>query len=285
MRNRLGFDAAALQVFAHRARLQLGDVVLLVGAGGDAAGDRAPVVERLRDVVDAIGALADPQEELEVLDRVEGRVEATGGFGKRAAHDQQVADVHRAEQVDGREVGLEEGVGADPVRGQLVGVRVDDVELGIGGQGLGDAQQGVGGERVVVVEKADELPPAHRQRGVGRRRDAGVLPSGSELDPRVGVGVALQHRVQLRLGGAIVDDAQLPGGVVLGTHRLDRLAEVAQVGLVGRHRQGDRRVGRERLYFLQGGLAAGSRPVDVDGLTAAPGEIAEPPQKSEEAWR
>ena len=103
-------------MLAHGARLQLRHALLLLGAGGDAARDRAPVVEDPRDVVDALGALADPEHELEVLDLVEGGVEAADLLGERAADDQQVADVHRPERVGRRPVGLEERVGADAVQ-------------------------------------------------------------------------------------------------------------------------------------------------------------------------
>ena len=126
-------------------------------------------------MVDAVGALGDPQHELEVLDRVEGGVEATGGLGDRAAHDQQVADVHRAERVDGRPVRLQKGVGSHAVQGQLVGVGVDDVELGVGGERLRDAQQRVRRQLVVVVEEADELARCTSPGLVGGGGDAAVL--------------------------------------------------------------------------------------------------------------
>ena len=207
-----------------------------------------------------------------------------GGLGERATHDQQVSDVHRAEQVDRREVGLEEGVGADPVRGQLVGVGVDDVERRVGGQRLGDPQQRVGGELVVVVEEAGELALAERQGGVGRGRDAAVLARYLDLDPRVLRRVALQQGGQLGLPGAVVDDAELPVGVDLAAHRLDRLRQVAQVGPVGRHRERDRRPRGQRLDFLRRGLPPCPRPVQVQAAQPAP-QLAQPPQQAEEARR
>ena len=165
-----------------RPRLQLRDAGLFFGAGGDAAWDRPPVVEDLRDVVDPVGALGDPQHELEVLDLVEGRVEAPGGLGDRGADDQQVADVHRPQRVDRRPVRLQERVGADAADRQLVAVAVDDVELGVGGERLGDPQQRVRGQRVVVVEEADELALAQRQaRRWSRRRFRRSRASGLNL--------------------------------------------------------------------------------------------------------
>ena len=190
------------------------------------------------------------QHELEVLDRVEGRIEAAGALGELAAHHQQVTDVHRPERVGGRPVGLEEGIGAVAVPGELVGVGVDEVELGVIAERLGDPQQGIGGQHVVVVEEGDELPPRQRQGGVGRRGDAGVSLAQPDLDPLVAVPVALEHGPDLGRARAVVGDAQLPVRVALVAHRLDRLGEQPRIGLVGRHHDRDQRSRRERADLL-----------------------------------
>ena len=105
-------NAAPTQVFVHRPGLQLVDPRLLGGIERDASRDRSPVVEDTVDVVDPIGSLRHPQQELEVLDPVEGRIEASGLADQLATGDEQVPDVHRAEGVDRGPVGLQEGVRA-----------------------------------------------------------------------------------------------------------------------------------------------------------------------------
>ena len=78
-------------------------------------------------MVDAVGALGEPQQQLEVLDRVEGGVEPPGIVDQLAPDHQQMPDVHRAEGVDGRPVRLQERIGPASAGGQLVLVGVDDV--------------------------------------------------------------------------------------------------------------------------------------------------------------
>ena len=249
-------DAQPLQVLGHGARLQLGDVALLVGAGGDAPRDRAPVVERAGDVVDALGPFAHPEHELEVLDRVEGRVEAPGRLGHGAAHDEQVADVHRAERVGRRPVGLEERVGAEPVRGELVRVRVDDVEPGVDGERLGDAQQGVRGEHVVVVQEGDVLTATAGHRRVGGSRDPAVALTEERVDARIGGGGVLEEGPDGGRARPVVGRVQLPLGVELAPDRVDRLLQVARVGLVRRHHHRDQGPRRQRADLLDRGATS-----------------------------
>ena len=54
------------------------------------------------------------------------------------------------------------------------------------------------------------------------------LLDGLELDPRCRHRRSAGSRRQLGLPGAVVDDAELPLGVVLGAYRVDRLAQVAR---------------------------------------------------------
>ena len=152
-------NGATTQVFVHRPGLQLVNPLFLRGIERDASRDRSPVVEDTVDVADPIGSLRHPQQQLEVLDPVEGRIKTSGLADQVATGDEQVPDVHRAEGVDRGPVGLQKGVGAPPPLGDLVLVRVGDVDLRLAERAR-HVQQRVRGEGVVVVEKGDELATA-----------------------------------------------------------------------------------------------------------------------------
>ena len=99
------------QMLVHRPRLQLVDPGLLGGIERDASRNRTPVIEDPVEVVNPIGPLGQPQQQLEVLDPVEGRIETSGLADQLATGDEQVPDVHRTEGVDRGPVGLQEGIG------------------------------------------------------------------------------------------------------------------------------------------------------------------------------
>ena len=180
----LGRNSPATEVGVDGAGLQLGHALLRVLRQRDAPRDRPPVVERLGDVADPVGALGEAEQQLEVLDRVEVRVEATHLGEQLPAGHEQVADVHRAQRVDGRPVGLVERIDPGAVRGDLVLVGVGDVELALR-ELHRDPQQGIGRELVVVVQEGDELAAAELEPLVGGRRDARVLAQQACGDPRI----------------------------------------------------------------------------------------------------
>ena len=160
--------------------------------------------------MDPVGSLRDPHHQLEVLDLVEGRIEAADRVDQRAPHDEQVADVHRPQRVYGRPIGFEERVDDPLVEVELVGVGVDDVECWIRGERLGSAEQRVLGEHVVVIEERHELASGGSKRRVRRGGDPGIALEPYGLDATVGAGGGLDHARDLAPLRAVVGDAQFP---------------------------------------------------------------------------
>ena len=135
----------------------------------------------------------------------------------------------------------------DAVVGDHVLVGVDHVEVGVGGDAVGDVLEGVGGEGVVVVQEGDVVAGGEVQGGVGGVRRSRRAVSwrvrwmrGSEAAWRS------QRGDDLGVGGAVVDQAQLPVGVGLVADGGDRLLEHVQRRVVdgGEHR--DQRAGPVR---------------------------------------
>ena len=103
---------------------------------------------------------------------------------------------------------------------------------------LGDLSEGVGGKGVVVVEQSDVLAGCEFERGIrGRGDPAGALAS-LEVDTGVRGGVALESGDDLRVGGAVVDQAELPIRERLLPYGADRLLEHLRGRIVdgGQHR-------------------------------------------------
>ena len=195
--------------------------------------------------------LGHPQDQVPVLGALELGVEAADLLDQRAAQDAEVAGVHLGPEPLRRPVGLEERPRVAPALVDLVFVGVDVVDLGVGAQRLLDQRERVGMERVVVVEEDDELAARHRQRVVGGGDDAAVLPRGG----RPGSGRPRGRRAStisqhLRVGRAVVDEAELPVAEALAAHRVEHRPKDSRRGFV------DRRQDRE----AGGGQPAQPRP-------------------------
>ena len=179
-------DPGPLQVCGDRGGLELRNPVLGVGRGGDASRQLPPVVEDARDVLDAGRSLGQPQHQLVVLDPVERGVRPARSLDERAAHAEEVADVHHPTEELGRPVGLEEGLAPPAAPIELVLVGVDDVRPRLLVEAADALEQRIRVELVVVVEKRDELACGGAQRPVRRRRDPAVLAM-AHRDRRVAV--------------------------------------------------------------------------------------------------
>ena len=209
-------------------------------------------------MADLPGPLGEPQEKLEVLDAVEGGIEAAHRFDQAAPGGKQMADVHHPERVDGRPIGLQERVPALALGRQLVLVAVDHVRLGVAVELADHAQERFGGELVVVVEEGDELSLAEIESPVRRGRDPGVLLQEQRFDAAIGLGRPLDRLPNPAFCRAVVDDPQLPVRIGLGADRVDRLLQQAPLGLVGGHHHRDQGPLRERGQ-LDGGLLGARR--------------------------
>ena len=194
-RVRLGIrgDAPSPQVLRDGSGLEFGDAALLFGSGGDASRRRPPVVEDLGEMGDAAAALRQSEHQLEVLDPVEGGVEAASLAHQRGACHEQMADVHRAECVHRRPVRLVKGGEPTPAAVELVLVGVEEVGRRVRLDRGGDHLQRVGRKRVVVVEECDVLATGHRHSAVRRRRDPGVALGEVDPDPIVLGSCLLEH--------------------------------------------------------------------------------------------
>ena len=189
------------------------------------------------------GALHEPQHEVVVLAAVESRPKAAELQRQAPPVDAEMAGVHQGVHVLRGPSGLDVAY-EGPVVGDHVLVAVEHVEGGVGGDAVGDVLQRVGGEGVVVVQQGDVVAGGEREGGVGGVGDAVGGVVAGEVDAGVGGGVALQRGGDLGVGGAVVDEAQLPVGVGLVAHGGDGLLEHGQGWVVDRGEHRDERPAR-----------------------------------------
>ena len=194
---------------------------------------------------DAAAALRQSQHQLEVLDPVEGGVEAASLAHQRGACHEQMADVHRAECVHRRPVRLVKGGEPTPAAVELVLVGIEEVGRRVRLDRGGDHLQRVGRKHVVVVEEGDVLATGHRHGAVRRRRDPGVALGEVDPDPIVLGSCLLEHPLHVRRARPVVRHAQLPAVEALRPDRVDRLAKVRLPRVErGHHNRDQRRVGQ-----------------------------------------
>ena len=131
-------------------------------------------------------------------------------------------------------IGLEIGVKSMPLLVDLVFVTEDQVGIGLFVELDRHMVQRMGRQQIIVIQQGTITPCGQLQRAVGRRRDMAVLFAENHFDPGVPFGVCLQLPAHPRIRRCIVGDTQLPIGVVLGHHRLNRLGEEALIRVVNR---------------------------------------------------
>ena len=184
------------------------------------------------DVLDLAGPLGHAQDEVPVLGTVVAGSEAAHLLDERPAGHAEVARVHLRAEPLGRPVWLQEGVVADALLVDLVLVRVEVVDLGVGADGQVDRFEGTGVELVVVVEEGHELAGGHVEGVVRGGDDPAGLGAVPDLDAFVAGRRLLEHGPYVRLGGAVVDDAELPVRVRLVDDGPDGGAQHVRVWVV-----------------------------------------------------
>ena len=103
---------------------------------------------------DAVGALGQPQDHVDVLRAVELGAKPADLLHQRAAVDAEVTGVAVRAQRVRRPRRLEMGPHPTAVQDGVL-VAVEHVEGGVGGDAVGDVLERVGGEGVVVVQQGD----------------------------------------------------------------------------------------------------------------------------------
>ena len=230
-----------------------------------------PVVEDPRDVRDPVAALGQPQDHVDVLGAVEVAAKPAQLLHQRAAVDAEMAGVAVGAQRVRRPPGLQMGPHLTAVH-QRVLVGVDHVQPGLGGDPAGHVVKRVGGERVVMVEQCDVVAGGLGHRGVGGLRNATGRVVAHELDPGVGARVTLEGGEDLGVGGAVVDQAQLPLSEGLGRHGGDRLIEHPDRRVVNRYEDRDEGAWRGKLASPAREAARGA-PAAGGGTGGAPGSV------------
>ena len=259
-RDELGLFAAPAEMVGQRAPGRLHRIVLLRKLQRGGAGDGPPVIQdpgNMQDLLRGQG-FRRAQREVPVLAALVADTESARLPDELGAEDGQVRGVILSEEKIGQPVRLEVGFVAAAVLVDLVLVGVEIVHLGPRVAGRDDLKERGGRKLVVVVQEGDELPGGQGQGGIRRRRDVAVLRAEFHLDARIRALRLLQDRTQLRVGRAVVGDAELPAGVGLGPDRLDRPAQPALRGVVGRQEDRDHRLVDEDAGLV--GLLAAAPP-------------------------
>ena len=259
-----GGDAGAREVIGQR--FFRGDervIVFLVDHERGGAGDRAPVVEDARDVMDERGVelFDEAQGEIPILAALVAGAETADGAEARGPENGEVAGVVLAEEEIGVPVGLEVGIEAAALFVDLVLVGVEEIERGLGGEGEGDFGEGGGGEFVVVVEERGELAGGEGERGIRGVGDVSVLLAMDDFDAGIAFGVVVEDAAHVRGGRGVVRDTEFPVRIELGADRLDRFHEPRLGRVVGRHQHGD-----ERALQRREGIDAGAQGNDGGGI-------------------
>ncbi len=210
----------------------------------------APVVKHARDVANPLGPLAQAQDQIVVLAAGKLDAQPTQFLDQRTPVHPKVAGVHSREERVGRPVGFEVRLAVESRLVDLVLIGVEHVDVGIAVDRQRDFKERVGRKRIVVIEKTHELACRQSQCRVARRGDVAVLGAIDHLDARVQCGVLLEYFADVPLFGGVVGDAQLPIGIGLREHRLDRLAQKPFGSLVRRHDHADHHAPRQRLGHL-----------------------------------
>ena len=213
-----------------------------------------PVVQDAGYMGDAVGVLHQPKHEVVVLAAVEPRRKSADVDSQCPPVHPQMAGVHQSGHVLRRPAGLGVPLDQAPVIDDIL-VGIDHVDVRFGRDPVGNRLEGVGGEHVVVVQQRDILSGGELQRGIrGDRDPACGLPS-HEADARVRGGVTLQRGDDLVVGGAVIDQAQLPVSEHLCSNGGDCLLEHLRGRVV------DGRQDRDQRHPLGASNSSGREPL------------------------
>src|SRR6478752_5811231 len=185
-------------------------IVFVVDARSRGSRSRAPVIQDLGDMYDALGLLSSAQNQVVVLAAIESRVEEAGFSRQLLANHQQMANVVFRKQQIGRPIGFEKWIGALALRPDLVFIAIKQVGAGILTQRIAYIRKRVRSQRVVVIEET-YVGSGHRLPCTIRRpRDSTALLPIGHFNAAILRGVSRKNFADLCAIGAIVRDAQFP---------------------------------------------------------------------------
>ena len=189
-------------MFANRAPCSY-DATLETGLGeGRRFRVAPPMVQDCRDMPDPAQRrrVGHSKHEVVVLAALEADAQSADALEERPPIHSEMADHIVAEHQVGVPVGLEIGGRPPPTVVDKVGIRVDDVRVGVGLELDGDLIERLFGEHVVVIEQRDEFPSGEIEGGVGCGANMAVCFPRHDLDPRIERGKLPQDTPDMRPG-------------------------------------------------------------------------------------
>ena len=128
------------------------NVSLHARGSGRRSGERSPVIEHLRHVLNAVREFRHAKQQVVILRAFEAGPVAAGHFEDRSSNHREVVHVVITQQQFRRPIRLELRVVAVPRRVDLVFIRVEQVGVRMRLQSLGHCEECVRCEGVVVIE-------------------------------------------------------------------------------------------------------------------------------------
>ena len=228
-------------MLSNRPLRRLHGVGLGLGSPRRALGMHPPVVQNARNVHDLFAPelFAAAQHQIVILRSLQALAEPT-----HLAH--QIGGVHTQMREGvlplhqhGVPVALEVGIQQLTGWAELVFVGVKELRFGVIGDRLRHPDQRLIRQQIIVIEQGQPGGLHQLQGAVRTGADVAVALAEHHLDARIGRHCRLQQRADARVGGAVVGDAELPVGIDLAAHRIDRRLQPLRLRVEHRHQHRD----------------------------------------------